>query len=292
MKAELWIRANNRLGESVIWHAASRRLLWVDLLDPALFIHDPATEKTERHALSLPPPIGSIAATTDPKRVILAHRGGLSLLHLDTLKMEFFCDPEQGRDAIIYNDIKVDRWGRLWVGTSHIKEQEPRGALWCVQSRSVWCLGDAGFPISNGPSFSRDGTALYFNDSVGRTCFAYDLNEKDLSPRNRRVLHQFVEEDGMPDGMTVDGFGMVWCAMWGGSAIICLSSHGQVMRRISVPAYNVTALCFGGEEMRDVFITTATDGVGKEMMNRHPLTGNLFKYRVETPGLSEPLFPI
>jgi D-xylonolactonase len=292
MKAELWIRANNRLGESVIWHAASRRLLWVDLLDPALFMHDPATEKTERHTLTLPPPIGSIAATTDPRRIILAHRGGLSLLHLETLKMEFFCDPEQGRDAIIYNDIKVDRWGRLWVGTSHIKEQEPRGALWCVQSRSVWCLGDAGFPVSNGPAFSRDGKALYFNDSVGRTCFVYDVNEKDLSPRNRRVLHQFVEDEGMPDGMTVDGLGMVWCAMWGGSAIICLSSHGQVMRRISVPAYNVTALCFGGEEMRDVFITTATDGVSKEMMNRHPLTGNLFKYRVETPGLPEPLFPI
>jgi sugar lactone lactonase YvrE len=292
MKAELWIRANNRLGESVIWHAASRRLLWVDLMDPALFMHDPATEKTERHPLPLPPPIGSIAATTDPRRVIFAHRGGLSLLHLETLKMEFFCDPEQGRDAIIYNDIKVDRWGRLWVGTSHIKEQEPRGALWCVQSRSIWCLGDAGFPVSNGPAFSRDGRVLYFSDSLGRTCFAYDVNEKDLSPRNRRVLHQFEENEGMPDGLVVDALGMVWCAMWNGGAIICLSSHGQVMRRIEVPAYNVTTLCFGGEELRDVFITSATDGVSKDMMKRHPLTGNLFKFRVETPGLPEPLFPI
>lgn len=292
MKAELWIRANNRLGESIIWHAASRRLLWVDLMDPALFMHDPATEKTERHGLSLPSPIGSIAATTDPRRVILAHRGGLSLLHLETLKMEFFCDPEQGRDAIMYNDIKVDRWGRLWVGTSHIKEQEPRGALWCVQNQGVWCLGDAGFPVSNGPAFSRDGRTLYFNDSVGRNCFAYDVNEKDLGSRNRRVLHKFEEDEGLPDGIVVDALGMVWCAMWGGNAIICLSSHGQVMRKIDVPAYNVTSLCFGGEELRDVFITSATDGVSKDMLKRHPLTGNLFKFRVETPGLPEPLFPI
>lgn len=292
MKAELWIRANNRLGESVIWHAASRRLLWVDLMDPALFMHDPASEKTERHGLSLNAPIGSIAATTDPRRIILAHRGGLSLLNLETLKMEFFCDPEQGRDAIIYNDIKVDRWGRLWVGTSHIKEQEPRGALWCVQNQSVWCLGDAGFPVSNGPAFSRDGRVLYFNDSAGRNCFAYDVNEKDLSPRNRRVLHKFEENEGMPDGVVVDALGMIWCAMWGGNAIICLSSHGQVMRRIEVPAYNVTSLCFGGEELRDVFITSATDGVSKDMLKRHPLTGNLFKFRVETPGLPEPLFPV
>ena len=79
---------------------------------------------------------------------------------------------------------------------------------------------------------------------------------------------------------------------WNGGAIICLSSHGQIMRRIDVPAYNVTTLCFGGEELREVFITTATDGVSKEMLNRHPLTGNLFKLRVETPGLPEPLFPI
>jgi sugar lactone lactonase YvrE len=105
-------------------------------------------------------------------------------------------------------------------------------------------------------------------------------------------LHQFAENDGLPDGLVVDALGMLWCAMWGGGAIICLSSHGQVMRKIEVPAHNVTTLCFGGDDLRDVFITTATDGTSKEMLKRHPLTGSLFRLRVDSPGLPEPLFPI
>ena len=59
---------------------------------------------------------------------MLAHRGGLSVLDVRDMELTPYCDPEGGRDAIIYNDIKVDRWGRLWVGTSHEKELEARGA--------------------------------------------------------------------------------------------------------------------------------------------------------------------
>ena len=176
-QADLWIKASHRLGESIIWHAHNRCLYWVDLLDPALFVHDPATGETRSHALALPPPIGSIAATSDPDVLILAHRGGLSLLDVRTLALTFYCDPEGGRDAIIYNDIKVDRQGRLWVGTSHEKEQQHRGVLWCVESRTRWALVDAGFAISNGPAFSLDGRTMYFNDSLGRTTFAYDVDE-------------------------------------------------------------------------------------------------------------------
>ncbi|NJM31453.1 MAG: SMP-30/gluconolactonase/LRE family protein [Rhizobiales bacterium] len=290
--AELWIRSHHRLGESIIWHAASRKLMWVDLLDPALFVHDLTADKTARHGLPLQPPIGSIAATTDPKRLIIAHRQGLSLLHLDAIELESFCDPEAGRDAIIYNDIKADRWGRLWVGTSHAKEQEPRGALWCVKDRKTWALADAGFAIANGPAFSRDGRTLYFNDSAGRMTFAYEIDGGSLLPRGRRILRHFGEEDGMPDGVAVDSGGNIWCAQWNGAALICLTESGDVLQRAEVAAYNVTALCFGGDELRDVYVTTATDGASAVMMERYPLTGSLFKLRASVPGLLESLFEI
>ena len=290
--ADLWILSHHRLGESIIWHKASGKLYWIDLLDPALFSHDLRSGETARQPLSLPPPIGSIAATTDPKRLILAHRGGLSILHLETLALEPYCDPEAGRNDIIYNDIKVDRWGRLWVGTSHAKEQEPRGALWCVQDRKTWALGDVGFPVSNGPAFSLDGKTMIFNDSVGRQTLAYDVGKDSLFPRNRRLLRHHAEADGMPDGVVVDSADTIWTAQWNGAAILALSPAGNLLHRIEVPAFNVTTLCFAGPELRDVFVTTATDGMTAESRQKYPLTGSLFKFRADTPGLAEPLFPI
>lgn len=290
MSVEMWINADHRLGESVIWHVARATYIWVDLLEPALFDHDPRTGVTRRRALDLPPPIGSIAATTDPRLLVLAHRGGLSLLNIDTLALAPYCDPEGGRDAIIYNDMKCDRFGRLWVGTSHEKESEPRGALWCVKDRKTWALGDCGFAIANGPAFSPDGRTLYFNDSGGRQTLAYDIDADDMHPRRRRVLHRYAEAEGLPDGITVDADGNIWTAQWGGARLIQLSPGGDVLRQFEVPAWNVTTLCFGGEDLNSIKITSARDGMSAEAAARFPLTGSLFQLSCGVTGLPEPLF--
>jgi xylono-1,5-lactonase len=290
--ADIWIKGEHPLAESIIWHVASRCIMWVDLLEPAIFIHDPRNGKTRREALPFQAPIGSMAATTDRDRVIIAHRGGLSLLHLETFELEFYCDPEQGRDAIIYNDIKVDRWGRLWVGTSHAREQEPRGALWCVKDRKTFALADAGFAISNGPAFSPDGSKMYFNDSLGRKTYAYDIAPDDMRACNRRVVREYAEGEGLPDGLGVDAHGNLWSAQWGGAAVLHMTPDGAPLQRIDVPAYNVTTLCWGGDDLTEMLITTARDGVSAEHLKQYPLTGSLFRARAEVPGLAEPLFAI
>ncbi len=290
--AALWIKAHHRLGESIIWHQASHCLMWVDLLDPAVFIHDPSRDITRKIGLQLKPPIGSIAATTDPQRLILAHRSGLSLLHIETGALEPYCDPEAGRADIIYNDLKVDHWRRLWVGTSHASESEPRGALWCVKDRNTFALADAGFAISNGPAFSPDGGTMYFNDSAARQTLSYDVSGQGIHAQNRRVFRRYTEAEGLPDGLVTDTEGAIWTAQWGGMSILKLSSDGNLQHKFIVPAFNVTTLCFAGEDMCDIYITTATDGVNAETLQRFPLTGSLFKFKADAPGLPEPLFQL
>jgi xylono-1,5-lactonase len=288
--ATLWISAHHKLAESIIWHEARQKLFWVDLLDPALFSHDLNSGGTTRHPLALLPPIGSIAATVDPERLVLAHRGGLSLLHIDTLTLEPYCDPECGRDAIIYNDMKVDRWGRLWVGTSDVKEQDARGALWCVAGARNWALADMGFAVSNGPAFAPDGKTMYFNDSVGRKTLAYDIEPGSLTARNRRILVQHQEHDGMPDGVVVDDTGNIWTAQWGGAALLVFAPDGKSMARHPVPAWNVTTLCFAGPLRDTVYVTSATDGMSPEQLARYPLSGSLFEMHPGANGVAEPLF--
>jgi xylono-1,5-lactonase len=288
--AQLFLQCHHRLGESIIWHVARQCYFWVDLLDPALFSHDPTTGQTVKREIGLPPPIGSIAATTNPDLLMLAHRGGLSLLDVRSMNMTFYCDPETGRDAIIYNDIKVDRWGRLWVGTSHEREQEERGALWCVESRTRWALADAGFAIANGPAFSLNGQTMYFNDSARRKTFAFDISPEHPAARNRRTLVQHAEADGMPDGVVVDSADNIWTAQWAGSALLKFDREGQRLERIDVPSVHVTTLCFGGADLRQPLITTATDAATPDQLKALPLSGSVFTFANEVEGVCEPLF--
>jgi xylono-1,5-lactonase len=290
LTAEIRIRSQHKLGESIIWHAARQCFFWVDLLDPALFSHDPVSGQTVKREIKLPAPIGSIAATTNPDMLLLAHRGGLSLLDVRNMDMTFYCDPEGGRDAIIYNDIKVDRWGRLWVGTSHAREQEERGALWCVVSAKHWALADAGFAVSNGPAFSLDGSTMYFNDSARRKTFAYDIARDHLGARNRRILVEHAEQDGMPDGVVVDASDNIWTAQWAGSAVLKFDKTGQRLERIIVPSVHVTTLCFGGADLRHPLITTATDGATPDQLKALPFSGSIFTFESAVEGVCEPMF--
>ena len=290
--ANLWIKGQHRLGESILWHVARQRFFWIDLLDPALWSCDADGSDCQGRPLPLPPPIGSIAATTSSRHLILAHRGGLSLLDLDTLDIDPWCDPEQGRDGIIYNDMKCDRWGRLWVGTSHDRECEPRGALYCVRTRDQWRLADVGFPISNGPAFSPDGATMYVNDSFNRQTFAYEIRPDDLKATNRRVFATYTEAEGMPDGLTVDAEGFIWSAQWGGAAVIRLSPQGDHRAHYSVAAGNVTSQCFGETGSSTLRITTASDGLPAHTLAAYPMTGSLFTLDAPAPGLPEPLFPV
>lgn len=284
--------ASNELGEAAIWHVASQRLLWVDLLAPRLFLLDPITAATKVLEIKLAGPLGAIVATTNPKLVIVSHLNGLSRLNIETGETEFFADPERGRDAIIYNDCKCDRFGRLWVGTSHYKEQEARGALWCVLPNGEAFLADTGFAVSNGPAFSLDGTTMYFNDSTNYKTFAYDIGPVDAHPRNRRVMVDYTIEEGMPDGLTVDAEGCLWVAHWGGARVTRISSSGQRLSSIAVPAPHVTTVGFGGYDLDRLYITSARDGLSDQMLEKWPQSGDLFMCIPGVTGVSEPLFTL
>ena len=284
--------ASNKLGEAAIWHAASKRLLWIDLYDPKLFIHDPATGETLIRPVALKAPLGAIVATTNPKLLIVSHPQGLSTLNIKTGATKIFARPEQDRDAIIYNDCKVDRFGRLWAGSSHAKETDTRGALWCVLPNGKCILGDVGFAVSNGPAFSLDGKIMYFNDSVGKKTFAYDISAKDPTPRNRRVLISYTHEEGMPDGLTVDSGGNLWVAHWGGARITQFSNTGVRLRAVQIPAPHVTTVGFGGEGLATLYITTARDGMSPDALELWPQSGDLFSLKPGVHGVPEPLFPL
>lgn len=287
--AKLFIAAKHSLAESIHFQEEKNRLLWVDLLQPALHIHDFSTGVTSAHPLPLPPPIGSFVLTDDPDIAVLAHRHGLSFLNLATLALTPFCDPERGRADIIYNDVKMDRFSRLWVGTSHVKEKDPRGALWCVTSKGEATLVDVGFAVSNGPAFSPDGQTMYFNDSMAQQTLAYDVDPEKPNARNRRVFATYAGDEGYPDGLITDAEGCLWSAQWAGARLIRLAPDGRSLSHHAIPSGHVTTMAFAGSTL---YITTARDGLDEATLQRLPLSGSLFALPTTVTGIVEPRFKL
>ena len=69
----------------------------------------------------------------------------------------------------------------------------------------------------------------------------------------------------MPDGMCFDDSGCLWVAMWSGSKVILLDPSGKLCGEIAIPAANVTNVCFCGEALDRLIVSTAAtlDASGK-----------------------------
>jgi xylono-1,5-lactonase len=292
MTPQLCIGCADQLGEAALWHPVTGHLFWIDLLQPRLHRLHLASNRHHTTPLDLVTPLGAIVATTDPGVLLVSHRHGLSLLEIASGATRPFADPEAGRDAISYNDAKVDRQGRLWAGTSHLPEVEPRGALWRVDGEGRAVLCDAGYVVFNGPAFSPDGRLMYASDTFARVVHVYDLDPAEPMPRNRRLFARLAEDEGYPDGLTVDSEGALWVAHWNGGRLTRFGPDGSRLLTVPVPAPNVTSIAFAGGDLRTAYVTTARDGLSAETLARFPLSGALFCFRAAVPGLAEPLFTL
>ena len=132
---------------------------------------------------------------------------------------------------------------------------------------------------------------MYFNDTVrGRVlAFAFDAAAGTIGAP--REWLRFGSADGVPDGMTTDAEGRIWIARWGGGCVSCHDPvSGGELGRIALPASQVTNCCFGGPELRTLFITSARQGLGAERLAEEPLAGALFAVDLDARGLAPALF--
>jgi len=83
----------------------------------------------------------------------------------------------------------------------------------------------------------------------------------------------------------VDVEGNYWVAMYEGACVLQLSPSGEVLQRIAVPVQCPTMMCFGGEDLRTLFITSARAGRPVEEQEAEVPAGSLFSVRVEAQGL-------
>ena len=216
MNVDVAYAGEDTLGESPFWSTVTQSLSWIDGFEPAVHTWHPAT--SVHSSVTLPSaPVGMIVETSNPRIVAMSHGDGVCLFNLDDRSTAALANPEQARQGIGYNDAKVDRAGRLWVGTYDETETEQRGCLWLLEHGQPPRLADTGMAVVNGPAFSPDGAIMYVSDSIARRILAFDVVAGTV--RGRRVLVALEPEEGMPDGLTVDSQGCLWCAHWDGGRV-------------------------------------------------------------------------
>ena len=97
-------------------------------------------------------------------------------------------------------------------------------------------------------------------------------------------------ELGAPDGMALDVAGCMWIAMWGAGAVLRFTPAGEVIARIAVPARQVSSCCFGGPDLRTLFITTSQENYTPRQSAQEPGSGRLFAAEVDVPGRPADLY--
>ncbi len=184
-----------------------------------------------------------------------------------------------------FNDLFCDREGRIYVGALR---SDPFGNDAGGKTGELWRISGpdqaeelyGGIRLSNGIGFSPDGRLLYHSDTVPQAILVHELTPEGEA-KHRRVLVKL--DSGAPDGLAVDAEGCIWVAVYGGGCAARYTPTGELERRIEVPATAVTSLCFGGSDLRDLYIVTADN------TEDATLGGTVFRTRVDTPGLPVPL---
>jgi sugar lactone lactonase YvrE len=280
----------DRLGESILWHPAEEALYWIDFYGPLVHRQKWGSGTVESWKIDQAETIGSLVFA-GKGRLLLAVDHGLHLFDASTGKTRFFADPKNGKMNLVYNDGKVDRAGRYWIGTYDLTEREPGAIFYRMGQGGTAEVADKGFVICNGPTFSPDNRKLYFSDTIDHRILSYDLDRNGMIS-GRRVFFTFANNDGMPDGLAVDRVGNVWCALYGGGKVVCIDAKGTLRRSLYLPATFVTSLCFGGPELKTLYVTTGWNSSTTEATKADDIGGAVFMRPVDTPGLPEPIIAL
>jgi len=270
-----------------MWSVAEQALYWVDILGKQLHRHHPASGQDMTWTFA--EEISAVAPRSGGPGLVIALRRGWALFDPQQPHRNpaLLAEPEPDQPGNRFNDGKCDAQGRFWAGTMDFDCTAPSGSLYSLSPRREVIRHDSGFPVTNGPTWSRDGRTLYFNDTDRRRTFAYDFDPESGRLSGRRLWLAHPHADGYPDGMTTDDDGRIWIAHWAGACVTC---HDPVtaaeLGRLEMPVSQVTNCAFGGPELRTLYITSARNGLSDAQIAREPLAGGLFKVELPVSGLA------
>ena len=281
---EVVVAAGAELGEGPIWDSRTNRLVWVDILARRIHLTDVRTGASE--VIEVPLHVGAVAPRAAGGFVAALQDGfwvvGDGPAHRITPVAE-------ARPGLRFNDGKCDPAGRFWAGTMAYDQSSGAAALYRLDSNGRATLMLDGVTISNGLAWSLDGRTMYYIDTPTQRIDAFSFMPATGEISERRPVIRIPAEVGAPDGMTIDAEGGLWVALWGGAAVHRYLD-GRLDQVINLPVGQPTSCTFGGEDLDELYVTSAWEGLSVKERKAQPLAGALFRVRPGVRGLPPAVF--
>lgn len=279
----LLVDCKNLLGEGVIWSQDHKSVFWTDIEGRQLWQYHPETQAVMSRAL---PDRLCAFMFRDENTLLAAFDAYLGLYSLvdETIVRLFDFEPENPSSRL--NDGTCDPFGQFIVGgINESQEDANRSSVIKVDHNLNVTTLLTQVSCSNSLCFSPDGKTIYFADTPEKKILAYDYSADCRELKNPRCVYQGSGVLSFPDGATVDQHGYIWCAMWGGSAVIRINpATGNVDSQIDLPVKNPTCVALGGAELQTLFITSSRLQMSVEELNQVPIAGGLFSVQLPVVG--------
>jgi sugar lactone lactonase YvrE len=263
------------LGESPLWHRGEGRFYWVDIIGETIFrLADGSPEMVFGGVM-----VTALAESAGGGLILVTAEGLLSWHDGETSRLCGLDLPDEVRP----NDGKCDPEGRLWFGTMDLETTDPIGELFRYDGDSVQVV-ESGIILSNGLGWSPDGTVFYHTDSIRRQIYRYDYDLASGVAANRRVLVDLGDVIEVPDGLAVDVDGNLWVAMYDGWRLQVFDSTGRTVHIENLDVQKPTSVAFVDEGLTGIRVTTASQDLDPEELDRQPNAGRLLQVDPGTRG--------
>jgi sugar lactone lactonase YvrE len=126
---------------------------------------------------------------------------------------------------------------------------------------------------------------MFHSDSKAQVVWTYDYDPGTGEVSDRRELCRPTEEQGRPDGAAADEEGYYWSAGISAGVLNRWAPDGTLDRSIPLPCARPTAPCFGGPDLRTIYVTSLRHDLPPEVLADKPLSGGIFAVQSDVPGV-------
>ncbi len=267
-----------------MWNDETRRVWWTDIEESLLLEYD--LESDTLTTWNTPHRVASFGFVENDDRLIVAFDRGIALYDPPSGAIDWLVGPGALAKGLRFNDGKIDPVGRFWVGTM-VEDSNAAiatGSLYSFDAAAGLTEQLDTVTISNGLSWSPDGSVMYHADSPKRQIRAYNFDAVHGTVSGGDVYAQ-TANGAHPDGSAVDSEGGLWNAQWGGGRVVRYSANGRESQAIDMPVSQPTCVAFGGTGLDLLFVTSARAGLSGERLAGETMAGDLFVYQTNFIGL-------
>jgi len=275
----IW-KAKTVLGEGTLSVPSQNSIFFVDIKKKKILKYNIKTKV--KKIINVDKEIGFLAHIK--KNVfVLGLKSELRIVNLTNKKVLYSIKIESKKQNNRLNDGKTDSVGRLWFGTmDNLERKIKSGSLYCLDKNLKVHKIDDKYFITNGPAFL-DKKNFYHTDTRKGEIYKIKINKKLKIVKKTKFL-KFDKKDGSPDGMTTDIKNNLWVCHYGGACISVYNLRAKKIHKINLPAKNITNCTFAGHKNNELYISTARKGLKSHDLKKYPLSGSLFKVKINLKG--------